>query len=239
MCHTSCFGFGKKVIKEEFIKGKSIIEVGSMNINGSFRSIVESFGPSEYMGVDIKMGSGVDQICACEDLVVKFGCNRFDMVICTELLEHVNNWEKVIHNLKHVIKPGGMLLVTTRSKGMFYHGYPFDFWRYEISDIERIFSDLDIKISEKDYEIPGVFLLAVKPSNFIENKFDNLELYSMVLGRRSSIIAANIYWILLNIPLKILGLSKNEYYYSRIVYFNSHPFAIFEWLTRKLRTYCK
>jgi SAM-dependent methyltransferase len=233
MCHSSCINFGKKAIKAELIKGKSIIEVGSLNINGSLRPVVELFEPFEYIGVDIAMGPGVDQICPVENLISKFGSNRFDMIICTELLEHVKNWKKAIHNLKHILKPGGTLLVTTRSKGMLYHGYPFDFWRYEIPDFERIFSDFNIKVLEKDYEMPGIFFLGAKPLNFIENKFSNLKLYSILSEKRSPIIVANICWGLLNISLEILGLNKDSHYCGRILYYNKHPGIIFSWFTKR------
>ena len=131
--------FGKKVLQEEDICGQRVIEVGSLDVNGSLRPMVESFSPREYIGVDMQMGRGVDQICDAAHLLNRFGSNRFDVVISTELLEHVINWQKVVHNLKQILKPGGLLLLTTRSRGFQYHGYPFDFWRYELSDIKFIF----------------------------------------------------------------------------------------------------
>lgn len=162
MCNRSCIEFGKANLKEKDIRGKSIIEVGSTDVNGSLRSIAEAFEPNHYIGVDIQIGPGVDMICRAEDLINKFGTNRFDMLICTEVLEHVKNWGKVIHNLKQVIKPGGMLLVSTRSRGFEFHEYPFDFWRYEISDMEFIFSDFEIQKLERDPQDIGVFLIARK-----------------------------------------------------------------------------
>jgi len=194
MCNQNCIEFGKTVLKEKDIRGKSVIEVGSYDVNGSLRPIAEAFGPSCYVGVDIQMGPRVDQICKAEDLITKFGYNRFDMLISAELLEHVKNWKKVIHNLKHVIKPDGKLLITTRSKGFVYHGFPYDFWRYEISDIKFIFSDFDIEVIENDPGKYGVFLLARKPRTFIENRLNNYKLYSIIQNKRSSIIATGIYW---------------------------------------------
>ena len=210
-----------------------------MYINGSLRSTVELLGPSDYIGIDIQMGHGVDQICKADDCINKFGYNRFDVVICTEVLEHAKNWKKTIHNLKSILKPNGILIITTRSRGFPYHGYPFDFWRYEISDMESIFRDFEIKTLENDNSMPGVFLLAKKPENFIENKFCALKLYSMILEKKSSITAVNIYWIFLNIQLKILGLRSDGYCINRIKYYNRNPLAFFTWLAKKLKTYFK
>ena len=41
MCNGLCMDFGRRWIKEEEVKGKSILEVGSYNINGSFSSFVK------------------------------------------------------------------------------------------------------------------------------------------------------------------------------------------------------
>lgn len=38
MCNKACVDFGKINIKEEYIRGKSVIEAGSMDINGSLRA---------------------------------------------------------------------------------------------------------------------------------------------------------------------------------------------------------
>jgi len=195
LCSQNCIDFGKENLKEKDIRGKSVIEVGSYDVNGSLRPIAEAFGPGYYVGVDIQMGPGVDQICKAEDLISKFGRNKFDVLICTELLEHVRNWKKVIHNIKQVIKPDGVVLITTRSKGFGYHGYPFDFWRYETSDMQHIFSDFNIKLVEKDSEAPGILFMARKPHTFAKNRLTNYKLYSIIQNKRSSIIITSIYWL--------------------------------------------
>ena len=196
VCHSSCIEFGKANIRKEHVCGKSVIEVGSFDFNGSLRPIVEAFNPKLYIGVDIQRGAGVDEICNAEDLIDRFGVNKFDLVICTELLEHVKNWKKVIHNLKQIITPGGRLLITTRSKGFRLHVFPFDFWRYEIPDMEFIFRDFKIEFLGKDLhpECPGVFLFARKPKLFREIKPHRLKLFSMVLSRRATIIWSSICW---------------------------------------------
>jgi len=234
MCNESCLDFGKKSLKEEYIRDKSVIEVGSIDINGSLRPFVELFKPREYIGVDIQMGPGVDQICEAENLISKFGCNRFDVLICTEVLEHVRDWREVVHNLKQIIKPSGILLITTRSKGFHYHGFPFDFWRYEISDIETIFSDFNIKTLQKDEpKRPGIFLLAMKPQTFIENRVANLNLCSPILDKRLSVIRASIYCKIIRVLFKMLKIK--DYYIERIIHYNNHPLEILAMITRKLK----
>lgn len=200
MCDYACIDFGKRVLRQEDISGKRVIEVGSFNVNGSLRAVIQRFQPAEYIGVDIVAGPGVDQICASEKLIKRFGSQSFDVVVSTEMVEHVRDWKKVVHNLKTVLRPGGLLLISTRSEGFPYHGYPSDFWRYEGRDMEFIFSDFEIKVLEVDPEEPGVFLLARKPRDFFEKNTGEYMLYSMILDRRASVAVATIC-----LPLKMLG----------------------------------
>jgi 2-polyprenyl-3-methyl-5-hydroxy-6-metoxy-1,4-benzoquinol methylase len=184
MCNISGIMFAVKNMSEAEIKGKRIIEIGSCYINGSVRPVVELFKPKEYIGIDIKEGLGVDIICKAEDILNKFGKESFDVVISTELLEHVMEWKKVISNFKNICKSDGVIYITTRSYGFGYHSYPHDFWRYEKRDMEDIFFDCNILKIKKDTESPGIFLKIKKPKDFKEKSLDHFKLYNILLNKR-------------------------------------------------------
>jgi SAM-dependent methyltransferase len=189
MCDQNIIKWFADLVKSnsEDFHNKAVIEVGAKDVNASVRPTVTNFGkPSSYIGVDISNGKGVDMIVPAEKLVEKFGENTFDVVISTEMLEHVFDWKIVIDNLKRILKEGGTMIITTRSYGSIYHGYPFDFWRYQPEDIKHIFEDFKIEYLHYDDENIGVWLKAKKPSGWQPSKLD-YALYSMAVGKKSSV----------------------------------------------------
>ena len=183
MCNASCVIFGATSLAREEVEGKKIIEVGSCDVNGSLRPIIESWKPASYIGVDIQKGPGVDVVCRVETILDAFGKEGFDVVISTELIEHVREWRTVISNIKRICTGNGIFVITTRSRGFHYHGYPDDFWRYELADMEYIFSDCIIEKLEKDRLAPGVFMKARKPKDFVEKDLADYALHSVILDR--------------------------------------------------------
>jgi SAM-dependent methyltransferase len=185
MCTQSTLDWGERNLTEEEVRGKRVVEVGSYDVNGSLRSIIELLGAAEYIGTDIRGGPGVDVTCPAEKLVEKFGEDGFDIVISTCVLEHVRDWRRAISNIKNVCKPNGLILVVVPSKDWPFHAYPGDFWRYELEDVENILGDCEKVVLEEDPKPPSlVYAKFRKPDAFIENDLANYKLYSIIGGRR-------------------------------------------------------
>jgi SAM-dependent methyltransferase len=185
VCGHSAIEFASRALTASHVEGRDVLEVGARDVNGSVRPHVESLRPASYLGVDIEHGFRVDELCPVESLVARYGSNRFHVVIATELVEHVRDWRAGFDNMKRVLRPGGVLLVTTRSKGFKVHGYPYDFWRYELADIRVILADFSIDTVEPDPAVPGVFALATKPLDWRPQDLEGVELYSVVVRRRA------------------------------------------------------
>jgi SAM-dependent methyltransferase len=57
-------------------------------------------------------GGGTWMLCAADGLRLPFGPERFDLVICSEVLEHVPDHRRAVAEIARVLKPGGHLAVS-------------------------------------------------------------------------------------------------------------------------------
>jgi SAM-dependent methyltransferase len=66
-----------------------------------------------------------------------FSDRSFDTVMCTSVLEHVEEPERAVEEMARVLKPGGRLLITVP---FLYptHEAPFDFWRTTHHGLESL-----------------------------------------------------------------------------------------------------
>src|SRR5262249_50790637 len=91
-------------------------------------------------------------------------------------------------NLKRVVAPSGLLIVTTRSRGYPFHAAPFDYWRYEVDDIKVILADMELVEVVSDTLYPGVLACVRKPAAFRERSTSEIQLWSIVTGRRQPVV---------------------------------------------------
>lgn len=174
--HQTVQDFVARTLTREMVEGKRVLEVGSFDVNGSVRPYVMSLEPFEYLGVDAQPGKGVDKVADCENLAADLHDDTFDIVISTEMLEHVRDWRKAMIGLVDVVKPDGLLLITTRSPGFPYHPFPEDNWRYTRDQMWAILTTLQmVVLAIEDDPEPGVFALAFKPRGRAQHVPDVLQ----------------------------------------------------------------
>jgi SAM-dependent methyltransferase len=79
------------------------------------------------VAIDIRRGAGVDLLSDAHALALADA--SFDVVLCTEVLEHLREPQRAIDEMYRVLKPGGTLLLTTRF--LFpIHDAPHDYYRF-------------------------------------------------------------------------------------------------------------
>jgi SAM-dependent methyltransferase len=157
--HTSCLQWLERSITKYELAPRSTLECGSYDQNGSARP----FFTGAYLGIDSRPGPGVDQIMSAGDLA--FGDASFEVVVCTEMLEHDPTFWMSLCEMSRVLQPSGYLLLSTRSNGFPDHHHPVDYYRFTIEAITFLMTDLaelELVDIEPDPE-PGVFAVGRKP----------------------------------------------------------------------------
>lgn len=99
-------------------------------------------GKTEYVGIDISDADKFDyrnsEVVPFDGEHIPFPNDHFDAVICTEVLEHVSNFQGLADEIHRVLKDGGEAIVTVPWSARF-HYVPFDFFRYTPSSLRKIF----------------------------------------------------------------------------------------------------
>jgi SAM-dependent methyltransferase len=117
MSHQSQLDFVKSV-RDMFpysFKEASVLEVGSLNINGSVRQF---FINCDYVGVDLAEGNGVDIVGHVHTLPL--ADNSFDTVISCECFEHDKHWQETFQKMWNVVK--GLVIFSCATTGRPEHG---------------------------------------------------------------------------------------------------------------------
>lgn len=92
---------------------------------------------SEYVGVDIDVDNRfADLLGPVEDLPVPDA--SFEVVLCTQVLEHAGDPDQAISELHRATAPGGRVLASTHGVQV-YHPAPEDHWRWTHTGLELLF----------------------------------------------------------------------------------------------------
>lgn len=119
MAHVEQFEFFKKVKEAhpDFFKSKTVLEIGSQDVNGSIRSY---FDNCKFLGLDISSAKCVDLVIPGE--LCQFPTASFDVIVSTECFEHTPEWKEILENSIRQLRPSGLLILTFAHPGRAAHG---------------------------------------------------------------------------------------------------------------------
>jgi SAM-dependent methyltransferase len=109
-----------------------------LDVGSGIKPYLPYFEPyaDSYVGVDIG-NPAADLEGSVEALPVEDG--SFDLVLCTQVLEHVEEPSQAVRELYRVTTPGGRVLASTHGVQV-YHPSPTDYWRWTHAGLERLFT---------------------------------------------------------------------------------------------------
>lgn len=107
-----------QLVKRHFIQSPGkVLEIGSYDVNGSVRGV---FDGSDYTGVDLIEGPGVDVVGSGHDVALP--TEAFDVVLSSECFEHNPYWQATLVNMHRMVKNNGLIVVTCAGRGRVEHG---------------------------------------------------------------------------------------------------------------------
>jgi SAM-dependent methyltransferase len=100
-----------------FFESVKVLEIGSLDINGTMRSF---FSNCDYLGIDVGKGKGVDLVCQGQE----YGAPDESYDVCTsgECFEHNPYWAETFANMVRMCKSNGLVLFTCATTGRKEHG---------------------------------------------------------------------------------------------------------------------
>lgn len=110
------------------------------------------------VSVDIAPGQGVDYVVDAHNLS-RFSDGSFEVVLATEVLEHLHTPQQAIDEMHRVLKPGGSVILTTRF--IFpLHNIPGDYWRFTRYGLERLFRNFKhVEVIEETKTLEAIAVL--------------------------------------------------------------------------------
>lgn len=110
------------------------------------RDVIEALGGS-YVGTDITQNAAgtVDYVCSITDLALSD--RSADVVICTEVLEHVSETGRAFDELARILVPGGRLLLTVPFSYPL-HEEPYDFVRLTTHQVRACAAERGLEVVE-------------------------------------------------------------------------------------------
>jgi SAM-dependent methyltransferase len=101
----------------DYFKNKKVLDIGSLDINGSNRDLFEN---CDYTGIDVAEGKNVDHVSIGH--LFDAPNETYDVIISTEVFEHDMFYEKTVKNVMRMLKPDGLFLFTCAAPGRPEHG---------------------------------------------------------------------------------------------------------------------
>ncbi|MBI2268210.1 MAG: class I SAM-dependent methyltransferase [Candidatus Blackburnbacteria bacterium] len=140
--------FQREVLEEakKYAKGKLVdIGCGRMPYRKEFEPLVESYIGVDHPEVSKLYGPDNSPEVLADAKKLPFKTNSFDTALLLQVLEHVDDPERVIKEASRVLKPNGVLIV---SVPFFYplHDMPYDWGRYTSVALKSLMKGASLRL---------------------------------------------------------------------------------------------
>ena len=166
------------------------------------------FNYNQYHRSDIVNENSDSEITIISAAQTIYENDSFDSVICSEVLEHVEDVGAALDEIYRVLKPGGYALITTPFVWPL-HAHPYDFRRFTLDGLTSLLKDKQFVVKNK-----------IKSSSYLETIFQ-LIVSSLFIKIKTKNILVNLFITTLLSPLTILGLILSKHKTNETLYLSN------------------
>jgi SAM-dependent methyltransferase len=161
---------------ESMKPGQKVLDAGAGDCRYRVHFPEQVYESADFAQVEKDYGEVGELTYVCSLDAIPVEDSRYDMVLLTQVMEHIPNPGEVLAEIRRVLKPEGMLWL---SAPLFYpeHEQPYDFFRYTQFGHQRLLEAAGFEVVEIDwlegyfatlgYQLQaGFFNLPGKPSAF-------------------------------------------------------------------------
>ena len=123
----NCSNFIKKYVTKIRKPKITVVDVGSMDFNGTLRSLFSNH-VFKYIGLDIEKGRNVDVVLR-DPYKLPFKSRSVDVVVSTSCFEHNEMFWLTFKEMVRIVRPGGYIYLNAPYKDGI-HEAPVDCWRF-------------------------------------------------------------------------------------------------------------
>jgi SAM-dependent methyltransferase len=111
-----------------------------------------------YIGIDLSSNFSADVLAVGENIPFRTSC--FEIALCTQVLEHTLNPERVLREINRTLVNGGVLLISTHGVWIEEHALP-DLWRWTLSGLIRLLRLSGYKVDSHHSMSPFISLIQI------------------------------------------------------------------------------
>ena len=134
-----------RALVETFDLPGPILEIGSYQVEGqqSIANLRTFFPATNYLGIDMRPGPGVDCVANVEKLPQRTA--SVGTVLALNTFEHVKCFWRGLDEVHRVLRPDGVLILSTPFHFRI-HEFPHDYWRFTPAAYEALLERYPSKI---------------------------------------------------------------------------------------------
>ncbi|MBX4195342.1 methyltransferase domain-containing protein [Candidatus Parcubacteria bacterium] len=146
-----------RITLPKYCRGKAVdVGAGHAKYNGMIRANSDSYLSVDNMSSDYQYGHDNFKPDVVSDVLhMPLKNDEFDTVVCTEVLEHVEDPFQLFKEIARILKPGGYALISSGWMAP-YHEEPRDYWRFTVDAYKVLCERGGLKFIES-YKKGGFF----------------------------------------------------------------------------------